>query len=56
MGNEAFLASMTPHHSHAILVCQEPATTDPGTEQLCEAITETQREEIIQTEEYLGKN
>ncbi|WP_199562347.1 hypothetical protein [Micromonospora deserti] len=29
VGNEAFLKSMIPHHSRAILVCQESHITDP---------------------------
>lgn len=54
VGNEAFLESMIPHHSRAILVCQESAITDPEIEQLCEAIVETQREEVAQMEQILG--
>jgi uncharacterized protein (DUF305 family) len=29
VGNELFLRAMIPHHSRAILVCEEPSITDP---------------------------
>ena len=53
VGNEAFLKSMIPHHSRAILVCQESNITDPEIEELCREIVETQRQEIAQMQEFL---
>jgi hypothetical protein len=46
VGNEQFLRAMIPHHSRAILVCNEAAITDPDIEQLCDQIVATQQEEI----------
>lgn len=55
VGNEQFLKSMIPHHSRAILVCQESNITDPEIEQLCTEIVETQREEIAQMQSILER-
>lgn len=46
VGNEQFLRAMIPHHSRAILVCQEAAITDPEISRLCEQIITAQQEEI----------
>lgn len=46
---------MIPHHSRAILVCQESDITDPEIVELCRAIVETQREEIEQMQEILQR-
>ena len=54
-GNEAFLRNMIPHHSRAVLVCREASLTDPEIEELCDAIVETQLEEIRQMEEILER-
>ena len=48
-----FLTSMIPHHSRAILVCQEASITDPEIEQLCSEIVEAQ--EIAQMKEILKR-
>lgn len=48
VGNEQFLRSMIPHHSSAILMCDEARITDPEITRLCEQIVRTQREEIAQ--------
>lgn len=55
VGDEAFLESMIPHHSRAILVCQEADLTDPEIIELCDAIIETQREEIRQMQDILER-
>jgi uncharacterized protein (DUF305 family) len=55
VGNEGFLKSMIPHHSRAILVCQEADITDPEIIRLCEQIVEAQQEEIAQMEEILDR-
>jgi hypothetical protein len=46
VGDQQFLRSMIPHHSAAILVCQEASLTDPRIEQLCREIIDAQRREI----------
>lgn len=46
--DEQFMRSMIPHHSRAILVCQESDLSDPEVIELCDAIVQTQREEIDQ--------
>jgi hypothetical protein len=55
VGNEEFLRSMIPHHSSAILMCQEANLTDPEILSLCEEIVQTQVEEINQMKEILGR-
>jgi hypothetical protein len=55
VGNEAFLKSMIPHHSRAILVCQESDITDPEIEELCQGIIEAQRKEIAQMQRILDE-
>ncbi len=46
---------MIPHHSRAILVCQEASITDPEIEQLCSEIVEAQEREIAQMKEILKR-
>ena len=53
IGDEQFLRSMIPHHSRAILLCERASITDPRIVELCDAIVETQREEITQMEQLL---
>jgi len=55
VGNEQFLKSMIPHHSRAILVCQESNITDPEIEELCKGIVETQQKEIPQMQSILDR-
>lgn len=55
VGNEEFLKSMIPHHSRAILVCQESNITDPEIVDLCKAIVQTQQEEIAQMQAILDR-
>ncbi|MEX2446121.1 MAG: DUF305 domain-containing protein, partial [Dehalococcoidia bacterium] len=55
VGNEGMLRSMIPHHSRAILVCEESDLTDPEIIELCETIVQTQREEIRQMEAILDR-
>ncbi|MBW3568210.1 MAG: DUF305 domain-containing protein [Proteobacteria bacterium] len=50
-----FLRSMIPHHSSAILMCQEAAITDPEIVKLCEKIIESQKQEIAQMEQILER-
>ena len=46
VGDDQFLRAMIPHHSRAILVCQEAAITDPDIRRLCDQIVSSQQEEI----------
>lgn len=55
IGNELFLHSMIPHHSRAILLCQNASLSDAEIITLCEQIIETQREEIRQMEQILER-
>jgi hypothetical protein len=55
VGNEQFLRAMIPHHSRAILVCQQATITDPEIEQLCGQIVATQQEEIAIMERMLAE-
>lgn len=55
VGDEQFLKSMIPHHSRAILVCQEASITDPRIAELCTEIVQTQREEIARMEDLLDQ-
>ena len=55
VGNEQFLKSMIPHHSRAILVCQESDITDPEIEELCTEIVDTQQKEITQMKSILER-
>lgn len=55
VGDEQFLRSMIPHHSGAILMCREAALTDPELVALCDNITRSQREEIVQMKSILSR-
>ncbi|KGM56801.1 hypothetical protein N799_13045 [Lysobacter arseniciresistens ZS79] len=55
VGDEQFLKSMIPHHSGAILMCQEASITDPEIEALCREIVAAQRREIAQMEAMLER-
>ena len=53
VGNDQFLKAMIPHHSRAILVCENANITDPEIEQLCQQIVTAQEEEIATMEAML---
>lgn len=53
VGDEGFLHSMIPHHSRAVLVCQESKITDPEIVELCDQIVRSQEEEITQMKRIL---
>lgn len=55
IGNEEFLKSMIPHHSGAILMCEQAAITDPEITQLCREIVQGQAEEISQMQRILER-
>lgn len=56
VGDKAFLESMIPHHSRAVLVCQESQLTDPEIVELCGTIVDTQLREIEQMERILERS
>lgn len=56
IGDRAFLRSMIPHHSGAILMCQEANLSDPEIVRLCGEIIKSQREEIAQMKAILGRS
>lgn len=53
--DEAFLRSMIPHHSSAILMCEQSAITDPEILSLCDEIVQAQEEEIAQMKAILAR-
>lgn len=53
VGNEQFLKSMIPHHSGAILMCENAQITDPEIIKFCDVIIKTQKDEIATMEEML---
>ncbi len=55
VGDEQFLKSMIPHHSGAILMCQEASITDPEIDALCLEIVAAQRREIAQMQAILER-
>lgn len=54
IGNDQFLRSMIPHHSSAILMCEEASISDPEISELCDNIIQSQREEIAQMKALLN--
>ena len=46
--DKQFLRSMIPHHSGAILMCQEASLRDPEIQALCREIVDSQQKEIAQ--------
>ena len=55
IGDDAFLRSMIPHHSGAILMCQQASLSDPEVIRLCQDIIKSQREEIDQMKSILAR-
>lgn len=55
VGDNEFLRSMIPHHSGAILMCQEARITDAEIKALCENIVRSQSEEIALMEDMLKR-
>ena len=53
--DEGFLRSMIPHHSGAILMCENPRLEDPEILQLCREIIESQKREIDQMNRILER-
>ncbi|MFC5422928.1 DUF305 domain-containing protein [Bosea eneae] len=55
IGNAEFLRAMIPHHSGAILMCEQATLTDPEIKALCGDIVASQRKEIAQMEALLAR-
>ena len=55
IGDTAFLRSMIPHHSGAILMCEQASLSDPELVSLCGQIIKSQREEIAQMKAMLER-
>lgn len=56
VGDEAFLRSMIPHHSSAILMCEQASIEDTEIIELCDDIITAQLEEIAIMERLLAEN
>jgi uncharacterized protein (DUF305 family) len=55
IGNSEFLRAMIPHHSGAVLMCEQAPVTDPEIVALCRQIVESQQREIAQMEAILAR-
>ena len=55
IGDTAFLRSMIPHHSGAILMCREASIRDPEIKTLCSEIIRSQAQEIDQMKAILAR-
>ncbi len=55
IGDTAFLRSMIPHHSGAILMCREAKLENPEVIRLCANIIKSQRQEIDQMKTILAR-
>lgn len=56
VGDDQFLRSMIPHHSGAILMCEEAKLADPEIRQLCGEIIQAQKDEIAQMKRIMGRH
>jgi hypothetical protein len=54
VGDEQFLRSMIPHHSGAILMCEEATLADPEIRQLCGEIIQAQKDEIAEMKRIMN--
>lgn len=55
IGDKQFIWSMIPHHSGAILMCDDAKIRDPELRALCADISAAQRQEIEQMEKILNR-
>lgn len=55
VGDKQFLRSMIPHHSGAILMCEQATLTDREIIELCDQIVRSQREEIARMQAILAR-
>lgn len=56
IGDRQFLLSMIPHHSGAILMCEEATLANPEIVELCDNIVRSQRQEIAQMQAFLERH
>ena len=55
VGDDQFLRSMIPHHSGAILMCEQASIQDPKIKTLCANIIVSQKQEIAQMKQLLNR-
>ncbi len=55
VGDAQFLRSMIPHHSGALLMCENAKISDPEIQALCKGIIEGQQREIEQMNSILKR-
>ena len=55
IGDNQFLRSMIPHHSGAILMCEQAQISDPDIKSLCANIIVSQKQEIAQMKQLLAR-
>lgn len=55
IGDKEFVRSMIPHHSGAILMCEQASIEDPEIVALCDQIVKGQSAEIEQMERILKR-
>ena len=55
VGDGQFLRSMIPHHSGAILMCENASLSDPQIKRLCDGIIEGQKAEIAEMKALLAR-
>ncbi|MGB8981016.1 MAG: DUF305 domain-containing protein [Anaerolineales bacterium] len=55
IGDKQFLRSMIPHHSGAILMCEQASIQDPEIQALCDSIIAGQQAEIDRMETILQR-
>ena len=56
VGDSQFLRSMIPHHSGAILMCEQASLRDPQIKSLCANIIVSQKQEIDQMKQLLTRH
>lgn len=56
ISDRQFLRSMIPHHSGAILMCQQAEMEDAEIAQICDSIIASQQQEIVQMKEKLQES
>ncbi len=55
VGDDQFLRSMIPHHSGAILMCEEATLADQEIRKLCGEIIQAQKDEIAQMKRIMDR-
>lgn len=55
IGDNQFLRSMIPHHSGAILMCEQAKISDPEIKSLCANIIVSQKQEIARMKQLLTR-